>query len=135
MRIAGVELPDHKNVGFALTIIRGVGWPTSLKILEKLNIDPHSKVKELKDQELSGISRELESLIIEGELLHQTRQNIQRLSSLGFYRGTRHLRNLPSRGQRTRTNARTKRGKRKTVGAFKKETLAKIQQQKDKGAK
>lgn len=127
-RLAGVELPEEKSVGYALTLLYGVGWPLARRILEKVDIDPNLRLKDLQDQDLTRLAREIENFAIEGELRHQIRENIRRLGALGLYRGLRHIKNLPVRGQRTRTNARTKRGKRKTVGAFKKETLAKIQQ-------
>lgn len=129
-RIAGVELPEEKRIDYALTLLYGVGWPVSRTVLNKVGIDPAKKVKEIGDQELARLSREIENLTIEGALKHEIRENIQRLTAIGTYRGHRHLRNLPVRGQRTKTNARTKRGKRKTVGAFKKEMLARQQQQK-----
>lgn len=128
-RIAGVELPEDKRIDYALTLLYGVGWPLSRKILGEVGVPPGIRVKDLKDQDLSRLSREVENLTIEGTLRHNVREDIKRLSSIGAYRGLRHARNLPVHGQRTRTNARTKRGKRRTVGAFKKETLAKIGQQ------
>ena len=90
-------------------------------------IDPKKRISDLSADEVSKIAAELKSITIEGDLVRVVRGNIQRLQVIGSYRGMRHSRNLPSRGQRTRTNARTKRGKRKTVGAFKKEMLAKRQ--------
>ncbi len=128
-RIAGVELPDDKRVDYALTMLYGVGWPLSQKIVTSLGIEGSMRVKDLKDQDLAKISREVESLSIEGVLRNNIREDIRRLTAIGAYRGTRHARNLPVRGQRTKTNARTKRGKRKTVGAFKKEMLARQQTQ------
>lgn len=132
-RIAGVELPVDKRIDYALTLLYGVGWPLSAKILKGVNIDPSLRVKELQDQDLNKLARVIEGLDIEGTLRHKIREDIKRLSAIGAYRGVRHGRNLPVHGQRTKTNARTKRGKRKTVGAFKKEMLAK--QQKPAAAK
>lgn len=123
-RIAGVELQDGWRIDYALTRIKGIGWVLSAKILEGLKIDPSKRVLKLSPEEISGIAGRLEEYPTEGELARMVRSNISRLRAIGAYRGLRHARNLPSRGQRTRTNARTNRGKRKTVGAFKKEVLA-----------
>ena len=125
-RISGVELADNWNIDFALTRIRGLGWALSERILSELKIDRVKKVSALSSDELSKISSKLEEYALEGELARQVKTNISRLQAIGSYRGIRHQRNLPARGQRTRRNARTKRGKRKTVGAFKKEVLSKI---------
>ncbi|MBI4057717.1 30S ribosomal protein S13 [Candidatus Microgenomates bacterium] len=126
-RIAGVELPQQARIDYALTLLYGVGWSLSKKILTNVGIPQEKRVKQLNDEEISTISKALESIEIEGDLRRKTREDIQRLVAIGSYRGIRHSRGLPARGQRTRTNARTKRGKRKTVGAFKKEMLAKQQ--------
>lgn len=128
-RIAGVELPNDKKVDYALTRLYGVGWSRSKKILEKVNIDFKKRVRDLTNEEIAKIARELEVAAIEGDLRSRIKENIDRLVAIGSYRGLRHTKGLPVRGQRTRTNARTKRGKRRTVGAFKKETLAKMQRQ------
>jgi small subunit ribosomal protein S13 len=135
-RIAGIELQDSWKVDFALTKIKGIGWSLSENILEQLKIDRAKRVSDLSSEEISKIASKIEEYPIEGELLRQIRQNITRLKTITSYRGVRHTKGLPARGQRTRTNARTKRGKRKTVGAFKKEALIKMQQQKkEKGEK
>lgn len=126
-RISGIELQDNWKVDYALTRIKGVGWPLSKKILESLKIDNSKRISDLSSDEITKISTKLEEYPLEGELVRQVRANIARLQSIGTYRGLRHTRGLPVRGQRTRTNARTKRGKRKTVGAFKKEILTKMQ--------
>lgn len=126
-RIAGVDLPGNKRIDYALTLLYGVGWPRSLEILNQVGISPGTRVKELEDQDLAKLTREVESVAIEGALRHQIREDVKRLVAIGSYRGTRHNKGLPARGQRTKTNARTKRGKRRTVGAFKKEMLAKQQ--------
>lgn len=120
-RITGIELADTWRVDYALTRIKGIGWSLSNKILDSLKIDPSKRLSELSGDELTKISTKLEEYPIEGELARAVRGNIARLQTIGSYRGIRHSRALPVRGQRTRTNARTKRGKRKTVGAFKKE--------------
>lgn len=132
-RIAGVELPEGKRVDYALTLIYGVGWPASRKILQKAGIDPSLRVKVLSDKQVSKISSAMQGLLIEGDLRRKTREDIQRLKETGSYKGARHAQGLPARGQRTRTNARTKRGRRKTVGAFKKEALAKQRQRVPEG--
>lgn len=124
-RIAGLELQDNWKADYALTRIRGVGWPFSKKILNSLNIDSSKRISDLSSDELAKVSAKLEEFTIEGDLERKVRGDITRLKNIGSFRGTRHSRGLPVRGQRTRTNARTKRGKRKTVGAFKKEILTK----------
>ena len=134
-RIAGIELQDKWKVDYALTNIKGIGWSLSKTILENLDIDASKRVKELSREEVAKIASKMEEHPIEGELLRQVRNSISRLRNIGSYRGVRHQRGLPARGQRTRTNARTKRGKRKTVGAFKKEMLTKMQQQPAKDTK
>lgn len=125
-RIAGIDLQENWKVDYALTKIRGLGWTLSKKVLDSTKIDSKKRVSDLTSDEVSKISTELEKYQIEGDLFRTIRENIQRLQITGSYRGMRHTRGLPVRGQRTRTNARTKRGKRKTVGAFKKEVLSKM---------
>jgi len=125
-RIAGIDLQDGWKVDYALTKIKGLGWTLSKKVVKKVGIDTKKRISDLTAAEVSKISAELEKYQIEGDLLRNVRGNIQRLQVIGSYRGSRHNKGLPSRGQRTRTNARTKRGKRKTVGAFKKEMLSKM---------
>jgi len=125
-RISGIELADTWRVDFALTRIKGIGWALSKSILASLKIDPSKRLTDVSGEELAKISTKLEEYPIEGELARTVRGNISRLQTIGSYRGLRHAKNLPARGQRTRTNARTKRGKRKTVGAFKKETLTQM---------
>lgn len=127
-RIAGVELNENWRVDFALTKIRGIGWALSYGILSSLKISREKRIKDLTSDEVSKIATKLEEYSLEGELARKVRTNIERLKVISAYRGIRHSRNLPVRGQRTRTNARTKRGKRKTVGAFKKEILTKMGQ-------
>lgn len=134
-RIAGIELQDNWKVDYALTKIKGLGWPLSKKIMEAAGIDFKKRISELSADEVTKISTELEKYSIEGDLFRMVRGNIQRLQVIGSYRGMRHTKNLPARGQRTKTNARTKRGKRKTVGAFKKEMLSKMTAGKTEGVK
>lgn len=124
-RIAGTDLPDNKRIDYALTLIYGIGWALSKKILLDTNTDEGKRVHDLSEEDISKISKAVEKYLVEGDLKRDIRQNIQRLQAVGTYRGIRHSRNLPVRGQRTKSNGRTKRGKRKTVGAFKKEMLAK----------
>ncbi|OGM28067.1 30S ribosomal protein S13 [Candidatus Woesebacteria bacterium RIFCSPLOWO2_01_FULL_39_61] len=129
-RIAGVELQDNWTVNYALTKIKGIGWSSSKKIVESLKFNPRLRVSELSGEEIANIAAKLEEYPTEGDLVRQVRTNITRLQTIGSYRGIRHGRGLPVRGQRTRSNARTKRGKRKTVGAFRKEMLSKMQRSK-----
>lgn len=125
-RIAGIELQDNWKADFALTRIKGIGWPLAKKVIADSKVDSKKRVKDLTADDIAKITAQLENYTTEGELIRTVRGNIQRLQAIGSYRGMRHSRNLPSRGQRTKTNARTKRGKRKTVGAFKKEVLSKM---------
>ncbi len=125
-RIAGIELQDNHRIDYALTRIKGIGWVLSKRILNDVNIESTKRVKDLSSDEISKISSNLENFNVEGDLISQIRENIIRLQRIGSFRGLRHNKSLPVRGQRTRTNARTKRGKRKTVGAFKKEALTKM---------
>jgi len=127
-RIAGVELQDNWKVDYALTKIKGIGWSLSKSILKSAGIDTVKRVSDLTSKDVSKITSKLDKYAVEGELLRQIRTNITRLKTTKSYRGVRHANGLPSRGQRTKSNARTKRGKRKTVGAYKKEALAKTQQ-------
>lgn len=127
-RLAGVELQDKWRVDYALTRIKGMGWTLSKKILAELKLDPNKRLSDISSEDLASLAGKLDKYEIEGDLLRKVRSNIQRLKTISSYRGIRHTHNLPSRGQRTRSNARTKRGKRKTVGAFKKEALAKMTQ-------
>ena len=115
-RIAGVDIPREKKIDVSLTYIYGIGPNTSHRILKAANISPDVKVKDLKDSEVSRIREVIDKEVkVEGELRKEVSLNIKRLVEIGTYRGLRHRRNLPVRGQRTRTNARTKRGSRKTV--------------------
>ncbi len=134
-RIAGIELADNWRVDFALTRIYGIGWSLSKKILSDLKIDPKKRISDLSAEEISSLTSAIDKYSTEGELARTVKTNISRLQAIGSYRGLRHTRNLPVRGQRTRTNARTKRGKRKTVGAFKKEILTKQAQTKEEETK
>jgi len=120
-RIAGVDIPREKHTEISLTYIYGVGRTTARKVLERTNIVPTKKVSELTDDEVARLREVVErEMVVEGDLRRQLRTNIQRLIDIGCYRGQRHRRNLPVRGQRTRTNARTRRGPKRTVGVRKK---------------
>jgi small subunit ribosomal protein S13 len=134
-RIAGIDLQDNWKVNFALTKIKGLGWTLSEKIMKASGISDTKRMSDLTADEIAKIGVELEKYVVEGDLVRVVRGNVQRLQVIGAYRGMRHSHNLPSRGQRTRTNGRTKRGKRKTVGAFKKEMLSKMTQAKTADAK
>lgn len=115
-RIAGVDIPRDKPVGISLRYIYGVGPSQALRALSKAGVSPQTRVRDLTDEEVGHIREAVErSLRVEGDLRQETAANIRRLMEIGSYRGLRHQRNLPVRGQRTRTNARTKRGARKTV--------------------
>ena len=127
-RIVGVDLNDNWKIDYALTNIKGVGWTLSRQILEETGIASDKKVKDLATEEVSQITAVLDKYPVEGDLVRSVRSDISRLKTIGAYRGIRHNRGLPARGQRTRSNARTKRGKRRTVGAFKKDALNKMQQ-------
>lgn len=126
-RIAGVNIPTEKRVEVALTYIYGIGPTRSLKILTQANIKPDVRVKDLTEAEITRIREILEkNFKIEGDLRREVSQNISRLKEIGSYRGARHKLGLPVRGQRTKTNSRTKRGgKRVTVGSGRKKTSAK----------
>jgi small subunit ribosomal protein S13 len=114
-RIAGVDLPRNKRVEVGLTYIYGIGRSTSREILSQTGINPDTRVKDLAEAEISRLRQAITAYRIEGDLRREVSQNIKRLQEIGCYRGLRHRQNLPVRGQRTRTNARTKRGPRKTV--------------------
>ncbi len=124
-RIAGVELPDQKRVDIGLTYIFGIGPSNVLKVIKVTGIDPSIRIKDLTDEQLNKIQKAVDEYKVEGDLRQEIDQNIKRMEEIGSYRGLRHRRGLPARGQRTRSNARTKRGKRKTIGAIKKEEAAK----------
>lgn len=114
-RIEGVDLPRDKRVEIALTYIYGIGLKTSQKILAAANVNPDTRVRDLSEAEVQRIREQVGTLTVEGDLRREVQLNIKRLMEINSYRGLRHRRNLPCRGQRTRTNARTQRGPRKTV--------------------
>lgn len=120
-RIAGVDLPKNKRIEIALTYIYGIGLSSSFKILKEANVDPSTKVKDLKDQEVERIRKIIEkNYKVEGALKVEVAENIKRLKEIQCYRGIRHIKGLPVRGQRTRTNARTRKGPSKGSIALKK---------------
>ena len=119
-RIAGVDIPREKRVEISLTYIYGIGRTLSNKILEKLNINPDTRVKDLTDEQVNDIRKEITNYTVEGDLRREIALDIKRLREIGCYRGLRHRRNLPVRGQRTKTNARTRKGPKKVVSRSKK---------------
>ncbi len=131
-RIAGVDVPLNKKTRIALTYIFGVGRSNVEEILSDSNVDGDKRAKELSGEEVLRIQKVLERMNVEGTLRRMIRDNIERLKRIGSYRGMRHIAGLPSRGQRTRVNARTRRGRRKTVGAMSKEMAAKLEVAKKK---
>ena len=133
-RILGVEIPDNKKVEISLTYIYGIGLSSSKKILSDTGVSPDKKVRDLTDEELSKITNYIQrNFKIEGDLKKEVSENIRRLIDINSYRGLRHKHSLPVRGQRTRTNARTRKGPRKTVGVIRDKALRKaMKQQKGK---
>ena len=120
-RIAGVDLPREKRVEIGLTYIYGIGRPTAKAILEEAGINPDTRVKDLSEEEVGAIRKILDSeYLVEGDLRREVSMNIKRLMEIGCYRGIRHRRNLPVRGQNTKNNSRTRKGPKKTVGRKKK---------------
>ncbi len=119
-RIAGVNLPNQKRLEIGLTYIYGIGQSTAQKICKDLGLDPDEKIRDLTDEEVTKLRTMIDSLEVEGDLRRERSQAIKRLSEIGCYRGLRHRRGLPVNGQRTKTNARTRKGPKKTVGRGKK---------------
>jgi small subunit ribosomal protein S13 len=125
-RISGVTIPNDKQLWVALTYIHGIGQKSSYDILSRANVEPTTRVKDLTDAEVSRIQEAINAdYVVEGELQRIVSGNIKRLKDIKAYRGIRHSANLPTRGQRTRTNARTRRGKKVTVGGTAKKVAAK----------
>ena len=121
-RISGIDLPRNKKIEFALTYIHGIGSKVSSEILDKVGIDKNIRVHELNDEQIILIRNEISNYDVEGELRSVVGRNIKRLMDIGTYRGMRHKKGLPSRGQNTKNNSRTRKGKRKTVANKKKVT-------------
>jgi small subunit ribosomal protein S13 len=120
-RIAGIDIPREKRVEIALTYIYGIGLPTSQKVLTQANVNPDTRVRDLTDEQVNRLRDIIDRrYTVEGDLRRETAMNIKRLTEIGSYRGLRHRRNLPVRGQRTKTNARQRRGPKKTVGVRRK---------------
>jgi small subunit ribosomal protein S13 len=120
-RIAGIDIPREKRVEIALTYVYGVGLPTSQKILAQANVNPDTRVRDLTEEQVNRLRDIIDRRYkVEGDLRREVALNIKRLQEIGSYRGLRHRRNLPARGQRTKTNARQRRGPRKTVGVRRK---------------
>ena len=123
-RIAGIDIPRNKKVEFALPYIYGIGRSTSIKILDVSGVDPNKRVHELSEEDLLAIRNAItDEISVEGELRGRNSRNIKRLMDIGSYRGYRHRRGLPSRGQNTKNNARTRKGRKKTVAGKKKAVL------------
>lgn len=119
-RVAGIDIPQDKKIRISLCYLYGIGPTLSARILSELNINPDMKAREVKDEDLARINSFIEkNFTVEGQLRRQITQNINRLKEIGSFRGARHRRNLPVRGQRTRSNARTRKGPRKTVAGKK----------------
>lgn len=123
-RISGVDIPISKKNKIALTAIYGIGRHNVFAVLAKAKVDPEKKANELKSEEVARLQAVIDKLSTEGNLRGEIRDNIERLKRINTYRGLRHKQNLPVRGQRTRSNARTKRGKRVTIGAIKKKDIS-----------
>jgi small subunit ribosomal protein S13 len=119
-RIAGVDIPSQKCVGVSLSYIFGIGRPLAKEILQKVNVDEGKRVKDLTEAELTAIRQEVAAYKVEGDLRREIALNIKRLMEIGSYRGMRHRRGLPVRGQRTKTNARTRKGPAKVIANKKK---------------
>jgi small subunit ribosomal protein S13 len=125
-RIVGVNLPNEKRIEIGLTYIYGIGLTTAKKILKETGVDPNTRVKDLTEGEIAKIREQIEGkLKVEGDLKRETAADIRRLKEIGSYRGSRHAAGLPARGQRTKTNARTKKGKARTVGSGRKKSSEK----------
>ena len=128
MRVVGVNIPDEKRIDIALTYIYGIGRTNVKAVLTSANIDASRRVTTLTDEEISHLAKVIEkTCTVEGNLRQLIASNIKRLREINAYRGIRHMRKLPSRGQRTRSNGRTQRGRRLTVGAMKKDDRAKVE--------
>ena len=118
-RLVGVDIPDKKKLRVSLTYIFGIGPARALEVCKRCNIDPDIRVNKLSESQIAALNSLIQNnLVVEGDLRRQVAQDIRRLVSIGSYRGLRHRRGLPVRGQRTKTNARTRKGKRQTVGAI-----------------
>lgn len=129
-RIAGHDIPDNKKINFSLQYIYGIGPYLAEEIVKKCKINPDKRAKELTGEEINRIQAALDTYMIEGDLRREVNDNIARLKRIQAYRGLRHIAGLPTRGQRTRSNARTKRGARRTIGSMSKEAASKLEEAK-----
>lgn len=128
-RLSGIDIPEQKRIDISLTSIYGIGRKNVIQILKEAGVDPSIRANKLTRDQIANLQRALEKINTEGNLRKLVRDNIERLKRIGTYRGSRHVAGLPARGQRTRTNSRTKRGKRKTIGALTKEMAQKLAEQ------
>ncbi len=124
-RIAGIDLPNEKRTDIGLTVIYGIGRSNVIEVLKKANVEGSKRIKDLSEDEVNRIQKAIEGIVVEGDLRRVIGQNVKRLEDIGTYRGLRHRKGLPVRGQNTRHNARTRKGKKKTVGTVRKEVVAK----------
>ena len=125
-RIAGIDLPSQKRIEASLPYIYGIGPTLARKILDDIKIDPNTRTAKLTEDEITRIQKAVEKYKTEGDLRREIQENIKRLHEIGAYRGIRHSKNLPARGQRTKSNARTRRGKKVTIGTIRKEVVSKM---------
>jgi small subunit ribosomal protein S13 len=125
-RIAGVDLPNEKRADIGLTYIFGIGRSNVQNVLKKAAVDGATRIKDLTEEEVNKITRAIEGIMVEGDLEREIAQNIRRLEEIHTYRGLRHRMGLPARGQNTRHNARTRKGKKKTVGTVRKDVVARM---------
>ena len=125
-RIAGVDLPNEKRTDIGLTIIYGIGRSNVRQVLEEAKVEGSKRIKDLTEDEVNRLQKALDKVKVEGDLRRDIATNIKRLEDIGSYKGLRHRKGLPVRGQNTRRNARTRKGKRKTVGTVRKEVVAKM---------
>lgn len=126
-RLAGIDIPNQKPIKISLTHIYGIGKQTAERILKSVNIDPNLRSEKLTSNQIQSIASQIEKFPVEGDLKKIIRDNIQRLKRVGAYRGLRHIAGLPVRGQRTKTNGRSRKGRRRTVGAMTKEQRQKVE--------
>lgn len=129
MRISGIEIPDHERAEVGLTRFFGIGPVNVIQLAKLAKIDLNTRIKDLSRDDIGNLMKALESFTVEGDLKKDIRENIDRLRAIKCYRGIRHIVSLPVRGQRTKSNARTRKGKKKTVGSLTKEAWAKIETQ------
>ncbi len=133
-RVLGIQIADNSRVDYALTQIYGIGWTRAAVIIKQTGVDGTARIGKLSEEDIKKLVAVVESFKVEGNLKEEERENLKRLRDISAYRGIRHLRGLPARGQRTRSNARTKRGKRRTVGALTKEAWSKLETGQQKAA-